>query len=811
MINSMNILQTGRQQSIISSLETTANGIEKKLPEILFITSFPPRECGIATYSQDLVTALTKKFNQTFKIRLCALESENEMHNYTEGFTSDQPKIKYILNTDQPNAFIRMARIINRNDDIKMVLVQHEFGFFENREVDFKQFLNILTKPVVIVFHTVLPHPDDTLKMNVQQISSSAGSIIVMTNSSAEILINDYGVSRKKITVIQHGTHLVIHSDQDELKRKYNLTGKKVLSTFGLLSSGKSIETSLNALPMIIKENPDVMFLVIGKTHPTVVLHEGEKYRKMLEEKVEELQIKNHVKFINQFLPLPILLEYLQLTDIYLFTSKDPNQAVSGTFSYAISCGCPIVSTAIPHAREVLKNDAGMIIGFEDPQQLADAVNKLLDDEQLRKNIGSNGLHRMASTAWENTAIAHARLFEKNSAEQISLEYTIPEINLEHIKKLTTDFGMIQFSKINQPDLNSGYTLDDNARAMISMCLHYETTGDINDLLLINTYLNFIEFCIQPNGRFLNYVNDRELFTIQNNESNLDDANGRAVWALGFLISNKKILPKTMVETAIRLLDLSLNHIEMIHSTRAIAFAIKGISYYHNAIPSASNIVLTEKLANRLERMYAHECEGHWKWFETYLTYGNSILPEGMLCAYLITKNNRYKEIAKASFDFLLLKIFQKNSIHVISNKGWLHKSGSWSIEEGIWKTDPATGYRTKAIVLGGEQPIDVAYTILAMAQFYKVFEEETYLEKMKIAFSWFLGNNHLHQIIYNPRTGGCYDGLEEHNVNLNQGAESTISYLMARLTVEKYLYRKQNKEIPDAHFLASGNQMQLA
>ncbi len=264
----------------------------------------------------------------------------------------------------------------------------------------------------------------------------------------------------------------------------------------------------------------------------------------MLESKVEELNLQQYVQFINRFLPLHDLLEYLQLTDIYLFTSRNPNQAVSGTFSYAISCGCPVVSTPIPHAREVLRNDAGIIIDFENSKELADAVIRLLKDEQLRKTISSNGLHRIASTAWENSAIAHSMLFEKISGVQISLNYNLPEINLDHIKKLTTDFGMIQFSKINQPDIESGYTLDDNARAMVALCQHYELTKDENDIKYIKIYFDFIKFCQQGEGNFLNYVDERKKFTEQNDSTNLEDSNGRAIWALGYLISKKSIFPE---------------------------------------------------------------------------------------------------------------------------------------------------------------------------------------------------------------------------------------------------------------------------
>ncbi|MFV8377033.1 glycosyltransferase [Flavobacterium sp. LB1P62] len=334
------------------------------LPEILFITSYPPRECGIATYSQDLIKALDKKFKCSFKIKICPLESINEQHVYPE-------PIKYILNTDHLNAFENLAAKINDNTAIQLVLIQHEFGLFRKNEADFRAFLNAVLKPVIIVFHTILPNPNELLKDNVKKITKSVHSIIVMTSSSAKILINDYGVAPEKITIISHGTHLVPHSDQALLKEKYKLTGRNVLSTFGLLGSGKSIETTLDALPSIIKVNNDVLFLIIGKTHPSVAKEEGEKYRLMLEAKIGDLKLQNHVQFLNRYLSLSDLLEYLQLTDIYLFTSKDPNQAVSGTFSYAMSCGCPIVSTPIPHACEVLCGDSGMIVDFGNVQQLA--------------------------------------------------------------------------------------------------------------------------------------------------------------------------------------------------------------------------------------------------------------------------------------------------------------------------------------------------------------------------------------------------------------------------------------------------------
>ncbi|MCX6280133.1 MAG: glycosyltransferase, partial [Bacteroidetes bacterium] len=331
--------------------------ISKNLTEILFVTSYPPRECGIATYSQDLIKALNNKFNGSLPIKVCALESNGNTYPYPK-------EVKYILKTSIAREYEKLAIEINQDADIKIVLFQHEFGFFHKQEKAFLQLLNRLLKPVVIVFHTVLPHPDKELKENVRKIAEVCESIIVMTHTSSGILTSEYGVLPEKISVIAHGTHLVPHLSEKFLKQKYGLTGRKVLTTFGLLSSGKSIETTLEALPAIVKESPEVVFLIIGKTHPEVVKREGEKYRESLIQKVEKYGLQNHVIFINSYLALPVLLEYLQLTDIYLFTTNDPNQAVSGTFVYAMSCACPIISTPIPHAREVLTEDTGIIFDF---------------------------------------------------------------------------------------------------------------------------------------------------------------------------------------------------------------------------------------------------------------------------------------------------------------------------------------------------------------------------------------------------------------------------------------------------------------
>lgn len=763
--------------SLIEQLTTPDLSIDETevLPEILFITTFPPRQCGIATYSQDLIKALNDHYVDSFSIKVCAIENNNEQHEY------DDDIVKYTLNTSSPESYADLAKALNEDGNIKTVLVQHEFGLFAETTEHFNFFLDAVQKPLSVVFHTVLPKPDDVFKEKVQHILNSADSIIVMTHNAADILATDYVVDKEKIAVVPHGTHLVRHADKAELKQKYGFEGREILSTFGLLSSGKSIETTLDALPRVVNKNPEVLFLIIGKTHPTVALREGEKYRESLIKKIQELGLENNVKFINKYVALDELLEYLQMTDIYLFTSKDPNQAVSGTFSYALSCGCAIISTPIPHAKEVLAGDTGITFDFGNSEQLCDAINTLLFDIGLREKMVLNGLHKIIHTAWENSAVSHASLLEKAAGGSIKLQYRNPKINLAHIKRMTTDFGMLQFSKLNTPDIHSGYTLDDNARALIAMCQHYKQYRDEDDLKYINIYLNYIKHCQCKDGRFLNYVDYNTNFTAQNRNENLEDSSGRAMWALGYVVSLSNILPKEYGELAEEMFQRTLSLTKNIYSTRAMAFVIKGLYYYNRRVKDADTLIYIKLFADRLVQMYRHEAEEDWKWFESYLTYANSVLPEALLLCHAITGDENYKAIAKESFDFLLNTIFDDNSIKVVSNRSWYFK-----------------GSRKERY---GEQPIDVAYTILALRKFHDIFKEEKYLAKMEIAFNWFLGNNHLKQIVYNPCTGGCFDGLEEHSVNLNQGAESTLSYLMARLTINKYFgnpdtvyFRKKEK-----------------
>jgi glycosyltransferase involved in cell wall biosynthesis len=734
------------------------------LPEILFISTYPPRECGIATYTHDLIQAIEDKYRSNFDILICALETTNLKQSHPE-----DPSLRLV--TDEIGSYAALTKLLYESNTIKLVVIQHEFGLFDTHKFELEKLIRLIPQPVILAFHTVLPGPDPAFHDLVVSYAQYAQAFIVMTRASSQILQKDYSIPEEQIQVIPHGTHLLEHTNKDELKLTYKLKGKKVLSTFGFIGKNKSIETTLYALPEIIKKFPTVIFLIIGKTHPNTLANEGETYRSYLEQIVQQKGLEKHVRWINYFLPTAELLDYLSLTDIYLFTSNDPNQAVSGTFSYAISSGCPVISTRIPHVTEVLKEDMGVIIDFNDSHQLAEAANDLFENTLKRTRMRTNSLQGMAVSAWENSAIQHVNLFNTICPDQFRFELKWPAFNMLHMNRMTTDIGIMQFSKINEPDPDSGYTLDDNARAMMVMCEQYTLEGNADDLKLARIYLNFIEFCQQPNGSFLNYVSIEQAFTPQNETCNLEDSIGRTIWALGFVISKRNNIPESMVLQAQSIVQKAIPSLKNIHSTRAMAFIIKGLHLANDPI----NLPMLDLFAQRLANMYAHESKENWLWFESSLTYANSLLPEAMLLAGLSTENKQYQKIALESFAFLLAHTFDESGIHVISNEFW-----------DVTKGQPYGSETPMFPQVGGEQAIDVSYSIMALAAFHQVFLDENYAQKMRLAFDWFQGKNHLHQIVYNPCTGGCYDGLEKENVNLNQGAESTVSYLLARQVMEK-------------------------
>jgi glycosyltransferase involved in cell wall biosynthesis len=740
--------------------------------KMLIVSSYPPRECGLATFSNDILNSIKKVFGHTLPIEVCALQNNKSKLEYGD-------EVKYTISSSSIDDYRLVAEQINERNDIGLVCIQHEFGLHGGAYGDyFLVFLLALNKPIMTVFHTVLPNPDEKRRKVVEAIVDLSNKIVVLTNKSQEILINQYGSQKSKINVIPHGTHTVLWEQKELLKNKYHYSDKIVMSNFGLISENKSIETVLQALPQIVAKHPEVIYMIIGKTHPEIIKREGEKYRYKLMDIVEELHLEDNVIFINEYLELKQLLEYLTLSDIYLFSSKDPNQAVSGTFAYALSCGCAVISTPIPHAIEALEDGNGILLkAFDNSLEFQDAVLDLVENKEKRIAMGRNAYSQSHASTWENIAIKYGLLFGELTNKEEDLRFNLPPIKLDHIKELTTDYGMLQFSKFSEPDPQSGYTLDDNARALIDMVMHYSHYQNEETLELADIYLKFMENMQREDGFFDNYKNfDRQL-TTQNSEVNLEDANGRALWSLGYVISHKQILPMSLVVRAENCWEKAFSKILEINSPRAIAYTLKGLYYYYSVHPKESVRAYIEQLADKLLELYNINSEEYWCWYEDYMTYVNNVLPEAMMFSFLATNEPKYLKIATITFDFLLSHYFMKGQLKVISNRGWFKKQN----ERFFY----------------GEQPIEVATTIITLDLFYQVTGNVKYKDQLEVAFNWFLGNNHLKQIMYNPVNGASYDGLEDKTININQGAESTLCFFKAQLIMEKYKGKtKHLKEI---------------
>jgi len=727
---------------------------------VVFLTTYPPRECGIATFTADLLKNFDQMFVPSEETKVIALNTDVlQTHNYPK-------KVIFEISENEPNDYLAAAQKLNALSQVKLVSIQHEFGIFGN---DYGKniliFLKEIKKPVVITFHTVIPTPESKLKKIVIEISQQVNLINVMTHISKKILIEVYGISKEKIRIIPHGIHPLPYTDGKAARALLHLKGKRVLSTFGLLSQGKGIEYAIAALPKIVAAHPNTVYLVIGATHPVVLKNEGEKYRNQLIKQAYQLGMQDHVLFYNEYLETSDLLKFLQATEIYLSLSQNPDQAVSGTLTYALGTGRPVISTPFMQAKEIITKELGALIKFNDSESIAKKIIPLLDNQKLLANMSKTAYFRTRGMTWPNIALSYMREFIELSPELTNKEKILPAIKLQHLSKLTDDFGIYQFAILDKPDPDWGYTLDDNARALIVAATHHQTYKEKTDQNLAEIYLNFLEQAAKEAGGFVNYfTKNREADSNRNLNENLEDSEARALWALAITsISN---LPNDLKKRAAKLLDNQCEHFKEIRSPRAIAFHIKALAAWLSLEKNPKAMTLIIRHADFLVKLFNNTATDKWQWFEQSMTYSNAVLPEALLLAYKTTGNKLYLKIGKASLNFLIKQSFNGKICEPVGQSGWFKQ-----------------GEKKK---LYDQQPEEVSSLVLALRTMFDLNGDIFYQDKMMAAFNWFLGNNLLNQMVYSQMTGGCYDGIGEKQINLNQGAESTISYLLARLTINR-------------------------
>jgi len=721
---------------------------------ILFVGPYPPRECGIGTFTKDISDYINKSFSPIIRTKILALNKNgSNIYNYPKN-------VIFQISDNEVEDYIEAAKKINRSENIKLVCIQHEFGLFGGEYGDYLlAFLEMLEKPVIITFHSLISNPNERLRKVVKAISERVKGIVVMTKKGVEILKKDYGICSPHIQIklIPHGIPNVLFENQKKEKKNIGFKDRIIISSFGLMNKGKGYEYVIDALPNLIKKHPNLLYLIVGETHPVVRKVEGEEYRNFLEKKVKELGLQKHVKFYNKYLKLDEIIRYLKASDIYISSNLDPDQITSGTLVYAMGCGRVVVSTPFLHAKDILQEGLGKLVDFKNPGSYVEAINEILDNQEKKILMERNAYNYTRHMTWQNVSLAYGKFFRE--ILNIPDIPNLPKINTNHMFRLTDNFGIIQFSNQHFPDIKSGYTLDDNSRALIVSVMHYSNFKEFKSLQLLKIYLNYLKYVQHENGRFYNYVDKNRKINF-NDWS--EDAHGRAVWALGMMLKNKSI-PEDFKRGGEKLLKKSIPVVMNLQSPRAIAFSLIGLCHAQESglIDFKKQI---KKLADWLVSAYNANNYEKWHWFEPYLTYSNSKLPESLFLAYSIINDEKYCEVAEKSLIFLISKTFHNSTFIPIGQNGWYLKGQKRSYFD--------------------QQPIEAAYMVQTLLVAYEITRKTFFKKRSVDAFQWFLGKNSLSQVIYNESTGGCYDGLGKNTININQGAESTLSYLIARLSL---------------------------
>jgi len=719
--------------------------------KILYLSSYPPRECGLATFTRDISSSIQKKFGKEATPKIIAMnEDTSSYYNYGKNvaFSIVEPKLKSYEKAASKINSIKLAPILN---------IQHEFGLFGG---DYGEYLirlmKLVDKKIITTFHTVLGEPDDGMRKVVQRIFEHSDLVIVMTSIAKQILADQYEIDENKIKVIPHGAPNIDLTGKEKLKKKLGFEGKKVLLSFGLLSRGKAVENIIQAMPSIVKEYPDAIYILVGETHPKVRLEEGESYRQELKELAVNLGVENRVKFVDKFLALHQIVEFLNMADVYLAPSLDPRQICSGTVSYAMGAGRAIVASKNKYNEEVLADQRGIMLQRNSGENFSREVLRILNNDNLRKSLERNAFEYSRRMTWANVSTQYFNTFLDLTGMETEFYSRLPRISFKHLAKLTDDFGAIQFCNYSSPDNASGYTLDDNARALIVATKGYERFGTRKMLRFADTYLSFIETCQRRDGLFHNTLNENREFM---DDIGSEDSFGRTMLALGEAVGSD--LPENYKLRAKKIMQ-KISYIRpKIISPRAQADYLIGMINSEKIIKQWNG--MKEEMLDSLVSKYDEVSTDDWKWFEQYLTYGNSRMPEALFEAQAYYKDKRMKKIATDSIDFLTKILFIKGKFVPIGEEKWFVKDSERSYFD--------------------QQPIEAAEMTSAFRKAYKKTGDPEYLKKSRNAFDWFLGKNSHDQMVYDESTGGCFDGLTRTGVNANQGAESTISYLTARLS----------------------------
>jgi glycosyltransferase involved in cell wall biosynthesis len=750
------------------------------------IGNYLPRHCGIATFTTDLCSAISAEYGTA---RLLALP----VNDTEEGY--DYPaRVRWSLAQDDMGSYQEAAEFLNFNN-IDMVCLQHEYGIFGGPAGShILHLLRGLKMPVVTTLHTVLrePNPDQMLVM--EEIAELSDRLIVMSQLSSQFLQEIFKVPGRKIDMVPHGVPDLPFLDPNFYKDRFGVEGKAVLLTFGLLSPNKGIENVIQALPQILSKHKNVAYIVAGATHPHILRREGDKYRASLQALAKEMGVESQVIFHNRFVSPEEMVEFIGAADIYITPYRHEAQVVSGTLAYALGAGKAIISTPYWHAIELLDDRRGALVPFQHPGAIANKTIELLDTPAIRHAMRKRAYLFAREMVWKQVAQGYMESFARVRSDRMesprvqfsarmiqkSLDQ-LPELKLDHLHRMTDDTGMLQHAIFTIPNRREGYTTDDNARALIfSVLLEHTDRVQLEEAHSpsedsASLYLSFLEHAFNPaKGRFKNFLRyDRRW----NEPVGSEDCHGRALWALGTVLGRSQ--DRGLKGAAGRLFEFSLPAVLEFNSPRAWAYTLLGIQEYLTSYPGDRDAQkLRSALSRRLLEMYESIRRPDWKWFEKVLAYGNARLPQALLLVGADCSDDRMVSAGLESLDWLLeMQRCEINRHFVpIGSQGFYHQNGEKARFD--------------------QQPLEAAGAVSACLQAYQVTGDSRWRRQAWSAFNWFLGDNDLQLPLYDSVTGGCRDGLHPDRANENQGAESTLSFLMALLEMRS-LQESESVEAP--------------
>jgi glycosyltransferase involved in cell wall biosynthesis len=738
-------------------------GVTESIHRIAMLGNHLPRHCGIATFTTDLCDAVANARPQVDCFVL-AVNDVGRRHAYPS-------RVQFELSEPDLVSYRRAADFLNVKG-VDVLSVQHEYGIFGGKAGSHVlTLLRELRMPIVTTLHTILENPNERQRQVMDELVQLSSRLVVMTAEGAALLHEVHHVPKSKIDLIPHGIPSLPEGDR---KEQLGVAGKSVLLTFGLLSPDKGIEHVIDALPAILEKHPDTVYIVLGTTHPHVKERAGEIYRLGLAARAARLGVDANVMFHDRFVSILELTEFLSAADIYITPYLNMEQSTSGTLAYAVGSGRAVISTPYRHARELLVDGRGILVPRADAGAIAREVNDLLGDDEKRRAISERAAEYGVDKLWPAVANAYYTSFERACADHkrqgrakfyaqtlvAERAAELPEVNFEHLGLMTDQTGILQHADYSVPSYAEGYCLDDNARALLLMALAEDSGTDDPKLvrMLASRYLAFVSHAFEPKTRrfrnFMSYSREWE------GHSGSDDCHGRAMWALGTVVGRSSDPGRQSL--AGWLFHAGLTPVLELTSPRAWAYTLLGIAEYLRAFRGDSQVqAVQHTLADRLLDLHRRSSAPGWPWFEDRLTYCNARLPQALLVTSELVGDDQMQAVGIKALDWLVaLQTTKDDYFSPIGSNGFYQRGGERARFD--------------------QQPVEAGATISACLDARRITGDSRWLAHARRAFDWYLGQNELQKPLYDPATGACHDGLHADRVNKNQGAESTLSFLLA-------------------------------